>query len=70
MSHKITRRQLAGAVAGSTAVSIVALTVMGQAPAPARDYDKEARDSHKENSDALASFQIPMSLEPAFQFKA
>jgi hypothetical protein len=43
---------------------------MGQAPAPARDFDMEARDSHKANSDVLASFQIPMSLEPAFQFRA
>ena len=69
MSDKFTRRQLAGAVAGSAAVSFAVLKVMGQAP-QARDYDQEARDSHKENSLVLAAFPIPMSLEPAFQFKA
>jgi hypothetical protein len=29
-----------------------------------------ARESHRRNSTTLAQFEIPMSLEPAFLFKA
>ena len=44
---------------------------LAQAPAqPGTDWDKAARDSHKENSEELAKFEILMSIEPAFQFKA
>lgn len=60
---------MAGAVTGSAVLSLAALKLVGQEP-PARDFNKEARDSHQENSLVLASFRIPMSLEPAFQFKA
>jgi hypothetical protein len=65
---KLTRRQLAG----TTAISAAALRALAQAPAaPApAPIDKDARDSHRENSSELARFDIPMSLEPAFQFKA
>jgi hypothetical protein len=70
MNKKLTRRQLVSAAAGSAAVSVVALTVIAQAPPSAQDFDKAAVQSHKENSDALAKFEIPMALEPAFQFKA
>jgi hypothetical protein len=63
MSQKITRRQLAGVAAGSVAA-------IAQVPATTQDLDNAARASHKENSDALAKFDIPISLEPAFQFKA
>jgi hypothetical protein len=67
MNNKTTRRQFAGvSVAGSLAV--VAATA--QAPATVQDLDNAARESHKQNSEALAKFEIPMSLEPAFQFKA
>jgi hypothetical protein len=62
MNEKITRRQLAGVAA----VSLTAVTAVAQVP----DFDGAARESHKQNSDALAKFDIPMSLEPAFQFKA
>ena len=41
-----------------------------QAPTPTQDWDKAALESHKENTEALAKFDIPMSLEPAFHFKA
>jgi hypothetical protein len=70
MSHKITRRQLAGAAAGSAAVSLEVVKAIAQAPVTGRDPDRSARESHRENSTALARFEIPMSLEPAFQFKA
>ena len=66
MSGKITRRQLAEVAAGS----LIVVTATAQTPATAQDLDKAARESHKENSEALAKFEIPMSLEPAFQFKA
>jgi hypothetical protein len=61
MNQKITRRHLAGVAAASLAVTAIA-----QVP----DFDSAARESHKQNSEALAKFDIPMSLEPAFQFKA
>jgi hypothetical protein len=64
---KITRRQLAGVAA---VVSLQAVTASAQAPATVQDFDDAARESHKQNSEALAKFDIPMSLEPAFQFKA
>jgi len=62
MQGKITRRQLAGVAASLGAVA--------QIPATTQDLDNAARESHKQNSEALAKFEIPMSLEPAFQFKA
>jgi hypothetical protein len=67
--RKFTRRQLAG----SAAISLVAARAVAQVPAAsntAQDWDKAALQSHKENSEALAKFEIPMSTEPAFQFKA
>ena len=63
---KLTRWQLAGVAAGSAVVSLA----FAQVPVTGQDFDRAARESHKENSDALAKFEIPMSLEPAFQFKA
>jgi len=66
MNQKLTRRQLAGVAAGSLAVA----TAIAQVPATAQDFDNAARESHKQNSEALAKFEIAMSLEPAFQFKA
>jgi hypothetical protein len=66
MRHKITRRQLGGIAA----VSLAAANVTAQAPVTTEDLDKAARASHRENSEALARFEIQMSLEPAFQFKA
>jgi hypothetical protein len=70
MSGKITRRQLAEVAAGSLIVVTATAQTPATAPATAQDLDKAARESHKENSEALAKFEIPMSLEPAFQFKA
>jgi len=61
---KVTRRQLA--------VSLVAASALAQTPAPPanQDWAKEALESHQRNSMILASFPVPMSTEPAFQFKA
>jgi hypothetical protein len=70
MNEKISRRQLAGAAAGSVIVLLGAIPAFPQAPGAAQDFDNAARESHKQNSEALAKFEIPMSLEPAFQFKA
>ena len=41
----------------------------GPAP-PNANYAQAAEESHRKNSMILASFPIPMSVEPAFQFKA
>jgi hypothetical protein len=67
MNEKITRRQLAGVAAASLTAGLLDVE---QAVAQVPDFDSAARESHKQNSDALAKFDIPMSLEPAFQFKA
>jgi hypothetical protein len=70
MTGKISRRQLAGVAAGSAVVSLKVVKALAQAPVTGQDVEKAARESHQENSAALARFEIPMSLEPAFQFKA
>jgi predicted RNA methylase len=66
---KITRRQLAGAATGSVVAALAAVAI-GQTPVPAQDWDKAARESHRENSEALAKFILDMPVEPAFYFKA
>ena len=63
---KITRRTLAGAI---LTPAVLAQT---QAPIP-RTPDEElaaVREQNSRNSEALAKLQVPMSTEPAFQFKA
>jgi hypothetical protein len=65
---KLTRRQLVIAAAGS-GVAVRALAQSGTA-ATGPDPGKQARDTVQRNADALAIVSIPMSLEPAFQFKA
>jgi hypothetical protein len=67
MNDKTTRRQFAGV---TVANSLAVVAAIAQAPATAQDLDNAARESHKQNSEALAKFEIPMPLEPAFQFKA
>ena len=69
MSQKLTRRQLAGAVA-------IAVPALAQQPAanttpPTASQDLEsARERNRNLAKELAAFSIPMSTEPAFQFKA
>jgi hypothetical protein len=65
---KITRRKLAAAV-------IAPAALMAQTPAPAIPANPAeeltaAREQNRRNSQALDEFHVPMSLEPAFQFKA
>lgn len=60
---KLSRRELV-ALAGSAA------TALAQTPAPAADPLQTARDANKRVSDALTKFEVPVSTEPAFQFKA
>lgn len=62
----LTRRELAVIATASLA----AAKAIAQTPAPGTDFYKAALESHKENSGILAGFPIPMSTEPAFQFKA
>ena len=67
---KLTRRQIAE-VAGAATLAFVAARTLAQAPpAPGTDWDKAARESHRENSETLAKFEVPMSVEPAFHFRA
>ncbi len=53
------------------AASLTAAKAIAQAPpAPNTDWYQAALDSHKQNSMILGQFQVAMSLEPAFHFKA
>jgi hypothetical protein len=61
---KLNRRQLI------TAASASALAAHAQQPAPQSDLTKAAHDANQRNSETLAKFEVPMSTEPAFQFKA
>jgi hypothetical protein len=65
--EKLTRRELAVLATASLASLAIA-----QTPPPAGDADlyKAALESNKQDSVVLAQFEIPMSTEPAFQFKA
>lgn len=49
---------------------MLAPAALAQTPAAAEDDLKAARDRIKANGEALAKVEIPMSTEPAFQFKA
>ncbi len=62
----LTRRQLA-VIATASLASAKALA---QTQAPNPDYYQAALESHKQNSATLAQFQLAISVEPAFQFKA
>jgi CHASE2 domain-containing sensor protein len=74
MNPKITRRQLAAvinvAAAGAAAISLDVVKAAAQTPAAGQDLGNAARESHRRNSATLAQFEIQMSLEPAFLFKA
>jgi len=61
----ITRRNLAAALAGAP------LLAAQTPPAPTPEDDlKAARDRIKSNGETLVAQNIPMSTEPAFQFRA
>ena len=67
---KFTRRQLAVALSTSA-------VLLGQAPVPvlplpsnADEELKAVKDSLQQNSQQLATFDLPMATEPAVHFKA
>ena len=73
MNGKITRRRLAAAALGSAVVLGPAAAVhAAQAPAPAgpEHLNAAAKEQVRKYSETLAKFDLPMSTEPAFQFKA
>ena len=62
---KITRRKLALAALSSAAVVRAA-----QAPGHPEVLNAAAKEQLSKNSEALAKVDLPISAEPAFQFKA
>jgi hypothetical protein len=66
MKTSITRRKLAKTLLASAAIEAAAQTTP---PTPDADL-KAARDRLKSTGDLLAAQNVPMDLEPAFQFKA
>jgi hypothetical protein len=70
--EKLTRRELAGIATASLTSSLVMGKLIAQTAPPATDAElyKAALESNKQDAAALAQFDIPMSTEPAFQFKA
>jgi uncharacterized protein (DUF2267 family) len=63
---KLTRRQLAAAL---SVTAIAPTQAQPQTASPADDL-QTARDRLKANAAALAGHDLPMSVEPAFRFKA
>jgi hypothetical protein len=63
MKSKFTRRELGLAAAAG------AMAVHAQQPVQ-EDVTKAARDLNASNIEILTKFEIPISTEPAFQFKA
>ncbi|MBI4874894.1 MAG: hypothetical protein HY822_09715 [Acidobacteria bacterium] len=66
MVRKLTRRQLAGAAAGAVSASRLA----AQAPASEENLLQQARELVRKNAGQLTRREVPMSTEPAFQFRA
>jgi hypothetical protein len=64
---KLNRRQIVAAAAGS---ALAARAIAQQTPAAESDLTKAARDANRRNAESLAKFEVPISTEPAFQFKA
>ena len=63
MKAKITRRSL------MTSAAAAAVASAQTATAPA-DLAKATREQNQRASEVLAKFEIPLTTEPAFQFKA
>lgn len=60
---KLTRRELAAALAASSAAA--------QAPPSGPEADlAAARETLRRNSEALGKFKLPPEIEPAFRFQA
>ena len=72
---KLTRRQLVVATGSALAMKAVAQSgppPVTPVPVPPTlsDFAKQSLDGVQRNREALTRFAIPMSIEPAFQFKA
>ncbi len=66
---KFTRRKLAAAALAPAALGVL----RAQAPASAgqpEDLDAGAREQMRKNAEAMGKFDLAISTEPAFQFKA
>lgn len=65
MSRKLTRRQWVAAAASP------ALVAQGpKAPEPPADDLQAAKERVRKDGERLTAYQLPMSTEPAFHFKA
>jgi hypothetical protein len=69
MNDKFTRRRLAAAALGS-GIALRAAQAPTPATAPSADLSAAAKEQVHKYSETLAKFDLPMSTEPAFQFKA
>jgi hypothetical protein len=58
---ELTRRQLAGLAVGSIGITLAAQTT---------DWLAQAVESKRKAAADLAAVDVPMSVEPAFEFKA
>jgi hypothetical protein len=67
---KITRRKLAAALTAPALATAMPSSATAQTPAASPDPLEAARARIKANGDALTKESVPMSTEPAFQFKA
>ena len=63
MAAKVTRRQIASALAASG-------VLFGQAPAPPEEDLRAAREQIRQNGELLAKVDLPAATEPAVHFKA
>jgi len=68
MSTKLTRRELAAAL--STSAILLAQTPAPPIPSNADEELKAVKDTLRQNSEQLAKVDLPMSAEPAVQFRA
>jgi hypothetical protein len=66
MKRKFTRRDLAVMAAAGAATA----RAQTSAQSGGEDVAKAARDLNARNAETLTKFEIPISTEPAFQFKA
>lgn len=62
---KMTRRRLAGAMMAAAAAAQTPTAPSGPA-----DELQKARDQNLHTRETLAKVEVPMEMEPAFQFKA
>lgn len=58
---RITRRELAGTIAGAASA---------RASSPPAEQVRKAREELRENTEAIAKYDLPMATEPAFAFRA